>query len=129
MVVEILSKHNKVTLGVIRDFLSRWITLEKGDIEQAEQLIESYKQECDTIRTQIKDIREKPRVFQVSKCSACTHELELPAVHFLCNHSYHENCLESYITENDQDCPLCLPENRYVAPISVLFFILPFSLI
>ncbi len=30
------------------------------------------------------------KIFQVSKCSVCSHPLELPSVHFLCQHSYHQ---------------------------------------
>lgn len=29
-------------------------------------------------------------IFQVSKCSVCSHPLELPSVHFLCQHSFHQ---------------------------------------
>lgn len=112
MVVEIMSKHGKVTLGVVRDYLMRWIQAEQEQIDENERLIESYREEFHRIRAQIEEIREKPRVFQASKCAACSHVLELPSVHFMCGHSYHHNCFESYITENDRDCPLCLPENR-----------------
>lgn len=112
MVIEVLSKHGKVTLGVVRNYLLRWIHDEKELIDENEKAIEKYKQECDTIKEQIKDVREKPKVFQATKCSACSHELELPSVHFLCGHSYHQTCFESYVAENDKDCPLCLPENR-----------------
>lgn len=113
MVVEVLSKHAKVTLGVVRDFLMRWIRTEQDQIDENEQLIKSYQEECDRIQGHIEEITQKPRVFQAAKCSACNHSLELPSVHFMCGHSYHQTCFESYIAENDHDCPLCLPENRY----------------
>ena len=114
MVIEILSKHGKVTLGVVRDYLMRWINGEQEQIEENERQIDSYREECYKIRTQIEDIKDKPRVFQASKCSACSHALDLPSVHFMCGHSFHHTCFESYIAENEQDCPLCLPQNRYV---------------
>lgn len=112
MVIEILAKHGKVTLGVVRDYLMRWINAEQEQIEENERQINSYREECDKIRIQIEDIKDKPRVFQASKCSACGRPLELPSVHFMCDHSFHDSCFESYIAENEQDCPLCLPQNR-----------------
>ena len=112
MVIEILSKHGKVTLGVVRDYLMRWINTEQEQIDENERLIDSYREECDKIRIKIEDIKDKPRVFQTSKCAACSHVLDLPSVHFMCGHSYHQTCFESYIAENEQDCPLCLPQNR-----------------
>jgi len=112
MVIEILSKHGKVTLGVVRDYLMRWISAEQAQIEDNERQIDSYREECDRIRVQIEDIKDKPRVFQASKCSACSQPLDLPSVYFMCGHSFHQHCFESYIAENEQDCPLCLPQNR-----------------
>ena len=112
MVVEILSKHGKITLGVVRDYLIRWIRAEQEQIDENERLIHSYRDECERIRTQIEEIKDKPKVFQASKCAACSHPLDLPSVHFMCGHSYHHTCFESYIAENEQDCPLCLPQNR-----------------
>lgn len=54
-----------------------------------------------------------PKIFQKTKCSICNSALELPSVHFLCGHSFHQHCFESY-SESDADCPTCLPENRKV---------------
>lgn len=46
------------------------------------------------------------QIFQMNKCSACDTSLQLPAVHFLCKHSYHAHCLESY-SEKADSCPAC----------------------
>lgn len=54
-----------------------------------------------------------PKIFQKTKCSICRSALELPSVHFLCSHSFHQHCFESY-SESGADCPTCLPENRKV---------------
>ena len=54
-----------------------------------------------------------PKIFQKTKCSICTSALELPSVHFLCGHSFHQHCFESY-SESDSECPTCMPENRKV---------------
>lgn len=58
-------------------------------------------------------IAHSPKIFQKTKCSICNSALELPSVHFLCGHSFHQHCFESY-SESDADCPTCLPENRKV---------------
>ncbi|XP_075217494.1 uncharacterized protein LOC142322373 isoform X1 [Lycorma delicatula] len=33
-----------------------------------------------------------PVTFQGSRCKACNNQLELPSVHFLCQHSFHQQC-------------------------------------
>jgi len=36
--------------------------------------------------------------------------LDLPAVHFLCMHSFHQRCLG----ENESECPVCAPTNKKI---------------
>lgn len=50
------------------------------------------------------------RVFQSNKCSYCQNALDLPAVHFLCMHSFHQRCLG----ENENECVLCAPQNKTI---------------
>ncbi|KNA02831.1 hypothetical protein SOVF_214940, partial [Spinacia oleracea] len=58
------------------------------------------------MRKEIEDLRTNARIFQLSKCTACTFTLDLPAVHFMCMHSYHLRCLG----DNEKECPECAPE-------------------
>lgn len=51
------------------------------------------------------------RVFQQPKCSACLGPLDVPTIHFHCQHSYHLACLG----DHDHECPLCAPQQRRVA--------------
>ncbi|KAH9526087.1 Vacuolar protein sorting-associated protein 11 [Dermatophagoides farinae] len=114
MVIEIISKPGKVTLGVCREYLMQWIKTQQAEIDENDRLIDEYRDECERTRKHIDDIQNKPKVFQATKCAACSHVLELPSVHFMCNHSFHLTCFESYITDNDQECPSCLQENRKI---------------
>ena len=54
--------------------------------------------------------------FFQSKCAACNHNLELPTVHFLCQHSYHKHCFQSY-SDNESECVYCLNENKKIIDI------------
>ena len=47
---------------------------------------------------------------RLSKCTACTFTLDLPAVHFICMHSFHQRCLG----DNEKECPECAFEYRSV---------------
>ena len=38
----------------------------------------------------------------------CNQTLGLPAVHFLCMHSFHQRCLG----DNERECPKCAQTNR-----------------
>ena len=114
MIIEILAKSQTATLAVIKDYLIRWLTRENEKISENEKLIDQFKDDTEKMRQQIDEMKNNFKVFQATKCSGCNHQLELPSVHFLCGHSYHQHCFESYNAESDSDCPLCLPENRFV---------------
>lgn len=62
------------------------------------------------MRKEIQDLRTNARIFQLSKCTTCTFTLDLPAVHFMCMHSFHQRCLG----DNEKECPECAPEYRAV---------------
>lgn len=62
------------------------------------------------MRKEIEDLRTNARIFQLSKCTACTFTLDLPAVHFMCMHSFHQRCLG----DNEKECPECAPDYRKV---------------
>ncbi|KAJ2801372.1 Vacuolar protein sorting-associated protein 11 [Coemansia guatemalensis] len=53
-------------------------------------------------------LRSKPVVFQSTKCSSCMAPLDLPSIHFLCKHSYHQRCLGDV----GDSCPRCQTDNQ-----------------
>jgi len=65
------------------------------------------------MREEIDVLRSKSATFQGTKCHACNTSLTLPAIHFLCQHSFHMRC----ILDNDNECPKCAPEFRKVRDI------------
>lgn len=52
-------------------------------------------------------------MFQNSKCALSGSALELPAVHFLCGHSFNVRSLG----DNERECPLCAPQFRTILDI------------
>ena len=111
---EIERKRLLPPIVIIKDYLIRWLTRENERIVENEKLINQFKDDTEKMRQLIDEMKTNFKVFQATKCSGCNHQLELPSVHFLCGHSYHQQCFESYNAESDSDCPLCLPENRFV---------------
>lgn len=55
------------------------------------------------LKKEIQSLMSGARIFQANKCANCNLPLELPAVHFLCGHSYHQSCL----TEENGGCSRC----------------------
>ncbi|XP_007934636.1 vacuolar protein sorting-associated protein 11 homolog [Orycteropus afer afer] len=113
LVVQTLAHNSTATLSVIRDYLVQKLQKQSQQIAQDELRVRRYREETTRIRQEIQELKASPKIFQKTKCSICNSALELPSVHFLCSHSFHQHCFESY-SESDADCPTCLPENRKV---------------
>ncbi|EHB08795.1 Vacuolar protein sorting-associated protein 11-like protein [Heterocephalus glaber] len=113
LVVQTLAHNSTATLSVIRDYLVQKLQKQSQQIAQDELRVQRYREETTRIRQEIQELKASPKIFQKTKCSICNSALELPSVHFLCGHSFHQHCFESY-SESDADCPTCLPENRKV---------------
>ncbi|XP_021274315.1 vacuolar protein-sorting-associated protein 11 homolog [Herrania umbratica] len=110
IVLQTLSRNPCLTLSVIKDYIARKLEQESKLIEEDRRAIEKYQEDTLTMRKEIEDLRTNARIFQLSKCTACTFTLDLPAVHFMCMHSFHQRCLG----DNEKECPECAPEYRSV---------------
>ncbi|PKA52706.1 hypothetical protein AXF42_Ash001687 [Apostasia shenzhenica] len=109
-VLQSLSKNPYLTLSVAKDYIARKLEQESKLIEDDRKSIEKYQEETSTMRKEIQELRTNAKIFQLSKCTACTFTLDLPAVHFMCMHSFHLRCLG----DNEKECPECAPEYRAV---------------
>ncbi|CAL4072132.1 unnamed protein product, partial [Meganyctiphanes norvegica] len=110
-VVDQLSASPNITLGQVREYLLRVVSAHSQTLATEKTRTEQYTKETKEKRDTINNIRTSATQFTATKCNICNNELELPSVHFLCHHSFHQHCFESY-SESDMDCPVCLPENR-----------------
>lgn len=110
IVLQTLARNSCLNLSVIKDYIARKLEQESKLIEEDRRSIDKYQEETLSMRKEIQDLRTNARIFQLSKCTACTFTLDLPAVHFMCMHSFHLRCLG----DNEKECPECAPEYRSV---------------
>uniref|UniRef100_A0A3P8YJ81 Vacuolar protein sorting-associated protein 11 homolog n=1 Tax=Esox lucius TaxID=8010 RepID=A0A3P8YJ81_ESOLU len=113
LVVQTLAHNSTATLSVIKDYLINKLQRENQQIEDDERKIRQYREETAHLRAEIQELRSSAKIFQKTKCSMCNSPLELPSVHFLCSHSFHQHCFDSY-AESEAECPTCTPGNRKV---------------
>lgn len=109
-VVQLLSRNSVASVGLVQQWLMKRIKKGKEELDtvrafpaevfgttntitfQNRALIDSYRAETATKLQQVEALSDpsKPQVFHVTRCSACGGQLDLPAIHFMCNHSYHQ---------------------------------------
>jgi hypothetical protein len=121
-VVKVLSQGEAVTMGMIKDYLSDNIERERKEIQSNRKLIDSYRTETATKNAELEDLATKPVVFQSRRCASCGGSLDLPIVHFLCKHSFHQRCLNSGGMGREggiekAECPLCKPQHDTIRAI------------
>ena len=116
-VVQVLSRNEVASVGLMKEWLLGRIKEAREEIDTAslhwfcacdpvltclhfqdQKLIDSYRTETQTKLRQVQELSDPdhPRVFHVTQCSACKGQLDLPSVHFMCNHSYHQRLVAIY---------------------------------
>ncbi|KAJ9429577.1 hypothetical protein QL093DRAFT_2166013 [Fusarium oxysporum] len=81
------------TMGMIKPYLHETITRERKEIATNRNRINNLRGDTEKRREELADLGSKPAVFQATWCSDCSQRLDLPAVHFLCKHSFHQRCM------------------------------------
>ncbi|KAJ5239145.1 Zinc finger RING-type [Penicillium chermesinum] len=114
-VIQALSNNAVVTMGRVKKYLSENIERERKEIATNRRLISSYKSETAAKQQELESLASQPVVFQSRRCQSCGGTLDLPTVHFLCKHSFHERCLNR--VDDDAVCPVCAPTNSTLRAI------------
>ncbi|CEH17819.1 Vacuolar assembly/sorting protein PEP5/VPS11 [Ceraceosorus bombacis] len=114
-VVQALGRTRVATVGLLRDYLSRTVEQERQEIEADQNLITTYRGETSKKLQEVSELTDAnhPRVFQMTKCTACGGQLEVPSVHFMCRHSFHHRCLG----DGENECPACARAHATVREI------------
>ncbi|KAH7346380.1 vacuolar protein sorting protein-like protein [Rhexocercosporidium sp. MPI-PUGE-AT-0058] len=119
-VIQTLSTNAVATMGMVKTYLQQTIERERKEIASNRRLITSYRNETVDKRQEIADLSTKPQTFNNTRCSFCGSQLSLPAVHFLCKHSFHQTCLNVEVGEDgnvEGSCPNCRKDNDTIRAI------------
>ncbi|CAJ2510811.1 Uu.00g064360.m01.CDS01 [Anthostomella pinea] len=114
-VIQTLGSNAVATMGMIKPYLHETITRERKEIATNKRQINSFRKETEQKRSEIAELGSKPAVISAQRCPGCGGAIELPAVHFLCKHSFHQRCLKpSGDGDGETECPVCAMNNAAV---------------
>ncbi|KAK4135723.1 vacuolar protein sorting-associated protein 11 [Trichocladium antarcticum] len=112
-VVQTLSKNAVASMGMLKPYLAGRVERERKEVAENRRLAAQFRAETETRRAEILALGTKPAVFQATRCAQCVGALELPAVHFLCKHSFHQRCLQGG-DDGGGECPVCARDNATI---------------
>lgn len=118
-VIQTLSTNAVATMGLVKKYLSSTVERERKEIAENRKYITTYRADTDAKLKEIDELATQPASFSATRCASCGVTLNLPTVHFLCKHSFHEQCLN--VTEGQEidkiDCPKCAQQNETIRQI------------
>ncbi|KAJ2919879.1 hypothetical protein MD484_g584, partial [Candolleomyces efflorescens] len=105
-IVQVLSRNGVASVGLMKEWLVKRIRESREEIHNLETT---------SRRKLVEELSdpEQPKVFHNTRCAICHAQLDLPTVHFMCGHSYHQRCL----ADNDAECLTCAQEHSVIREI------------
>lgn len=78
------------TLGAVRNYFTQIFRKEDEHYRQEGESVEKSRQDAQKWRVHIKSLEELPLEFKGSTCHNCSQPLTIPAIHYFCQHSFHQ---------------------------------------
>ena len=82
-------------------------------------MISIFRNDTAAKRQELEKLTTEPQTFNASRCSSCGYALDQPTVHFMCQHSFHQRCLNTTDGQSveDVECPQCAAQNATIRAI------------
>jgi hypothetical protein len=95
LVLEILKKKQNMKYETVKDFIVNSLAKEKKNLDSDKKEFDTNYSKLEKINQEVKELKQKAKVFNLSKCGLCNHTLQIPVTYFLCNHGFHSMCLST----------------------------------
>ncbi|GAB7362235.1 hypothetical protein MBLNU230_g2260t1 [Neophaeotheca triangularis] len=118
-VIQTLSTNAVATMGLVKKYLSASVERERSEIAANRAAISSYRSDTSAKNKELSNLESQPETFNNTRCSSCGGSLDLPTVHFMCKHSFHQRCLNvgEQLMDEEVECPLCARRNATVRAV------------
>lgn len=106
---EVLSKIKNFSISLIKDILNHHLSNLQKTYDENKKICDQNNKSIDKLQCEIKDLKQKSKLFNISKCTICNQQLYMPYIYFFCSHAFHPNCLNSELKDNNmkKECPVC----------------------
>ena len=102
-VLDALSKCESITLDLMKDYILKELEESHNQQEQNRSYIDDLKKKNQEMSDEIIKLQTSCKVFQQQYCANCGDKLDVPTVHYMCGHSFHQRC----VADRSEGCPKC----------------------
>ena len=121
LILNILSQDNPIDLETVREYFLYKLEQDKKEIDSDQLKVDSNTSKAREHRQYYYQLKTQAKKFQETNCAHpnCDHQVTLPSVHFLCGHSFSENCLTNLLDEERDNkgqlvCARCSKDHSYI---------------
>lgn len=93
LILSILSKNKNIEYKYVKDFFLNKLKQDKASIDKDREIVAKKTKKANESRAEYRKLKTTAKTFQSNHCAQCLNSLSFPSVHFMCGHSFHENCL------------------------------------
>lgn len=98
---------SSLQLRTVRSYCERALRRQTEELQRAQQATAACLEKLRPLQEECTQLQTSAVVFTATQCAHCNQPLDLPTVHFLCRHSFHQRCLHV-----PTECNLCAPDQR-----------------
>jgi len=111
LVLNILSANNNIPFNYVKKYFLNKLDNDAQNIIDNKKTMQENMEHVKKAREKYKTLKTKAQVFQRRDCISCKKKLDLPSIHFLCGHSFHEQCAEKD-QDNRYECSYCYNDDN-----------------
>ena len=109
VVLEILQRKPTLKFRVMKKYLLERLRNKDRELRQNKRDVETNLEDIKKKRKEISDIKTLKKTFSKKTCDQCSKLLTLPSIHFMCGHSYHDECIKT-LDDGRRTCQACFDQ-------------------
>ena len=113
LILEITSRNPSLRCSVLKDYMANKLNKLQEKIEKNRKSIGQLNTDVDELRKSLRTLKTTAQLFQLKECSECGKKLELPVLHFMCGHTFHDYCVPT-AEPTARECPKCAVQAQQI---------------
>ena len=106
MVLQIVEARPNLKFKVLKSYLLARLENQERVIRKNQKKVDENMEKIKGMKEQTKALKTTAKLFQTKDCNLCGKKLSLSTVHFMCEHVFHDYCVEG---DGKKQCRICAP--------------------